>query len=69
MLHFTGQGKPTQEVGQVVGQRKQLQPRLVVLEDAAGELRPFYRVLPFFDPLLDMPITMLPLSQLLTGLD
>jgi len=52
MLHITGQGQPTQEVGQVVSQGKQLQPRLVVFEGAAGELRPFHRVLPFFYPLL-----------------
>ena len=50
MLHITGQGQPTQEVGQVVSQGKQLQPRLVVLERAARELRPFDRILAFLDP-------------------
>ena len=51
MLHITGQGQPPQEVGQVVSQGEQLQPRLVVLEGTAGQLRPFYRVLSFLDPL------------------
>ena len=37
MLHITEQGQPTQKVGQVVGQGEQLQPRLVVLEGAAGK--------------------------------
>ena len=55
MLHVTGQGQPTQKVGQVVGQGKQLQPCLVVLERAAGELRPLDRVLAFLDPLLSVP--------------
>ncbi len=67
MPHITGQGKPTQEVSQIVSQGEQLKSRVVVFERAAGELRPFDSVLAFFDPLLDLPITILPLSQLLTG--
>ena len=55
MLHGTGQGQPTQKVSQVAGQSEQLQPRLVILEGAAGELRPFDCVLPFLDPLLGRP--------------
>ena len=51
MLHITRQGQSTQEVGQVVSQGKQLQPRLVVVERAAGELRPFHGILAFLNPL------------------
>ena len=69
MLHITGQSKPTQEVGEIVSQSEQLQPCLVILEGAAGELRPFEDVLAVLDPRVNMPITMLPLSQLLTVLD
>jgi len=36
-----GQRQAAKEVRQMVGQGKQLQPRLVVVELAAGELRPF----------------------------
>ena len=52
MLHITGQSQSPQEVGQIVSQGEQLQPCLVILEGAAGELRPLYGVLAFFDPLL-----------------
>ena len=41
-----------EEVGQVVRQGEQLQPRRVVLEPPAGQLRPLHRVLAFLDPLL-----------------
>ncbi len=51
MLNISGQRQPPQEVRQVVGQRKQLQPRLVVFERAAGELRPLHGVLALLDPL------------------
>jgi hypothetical protein len=43
--------QPPQEVGQVVGQREQLQAGLVVLERPAGKLRPLHGVA-FLDPLL-----------------
>ena len=46
-----------------------LQAGLVVPERPARDLCPLDGVLALLDPLFDMPITMLPLSQLLTGLD
>ncbi len=65
MLHLTGQGKSTQEVGQVVSQREQLQPRLIILEGAARELCPFDGVLAFFDPLLGPASTVVKLDHVL----
>jgi hypothetical protein len=59
MLDLTRQCQPPQKVAQVVRQGKQLQPRLVVLERAAGKLRPFDGVLAFLDPLLSVPIIIL----------
>jgi hypothetical protein len=49
VLHIAGQGKPTQEVGEIVSQSEQLQPYLVILERAAGELRPLDGVLAFLE--------------------
>jgi len=45
MPHWFRQSQPPQKVAQVVRQGKQLQPRLIVFERAAGELRPFDGVL------------------------
>ncbi len=60
MLDTRWQRQTPEEVGQVVRQCEQLQARLVVLERAARELRPFDRVLAFFDPLLSVPIIIPP---------
>ena len=68
MRNILRQCQPPRKVRQAVSQCKQLQPRLVVFKRATGELRPFDGVLSLLDPLLDMPITMLPSSHLLTRL-
>ncbi len=65
MLHITGQGKPTQEVGEIVSQSEQLQPCLVILERAARELRPLDGVLAFLDPLLRRAATVVELHHIL----
>ena len=67
--HAPRQRQATQEVAQVIRQHVQLQPHLVGIEAVTRQPCPAHRVLAFLDPLLDMPITMLPLSQLLTGLE
>ena len=69
MLHITGQGKSTQEVGQGVSQREQLQPRLIILESVAGKLRSFDRVLSFFDPLFRRATSVVECNDVFAPLD
>jgi hypothetical protein len=45
LRHLVGQRERAQEVGQVVGEREQLQPHRVVPEGAAGQPRPAQRQL------------------------
>ena len=67
VLNILRQCQSSQKVRQVVSQGKQLQARLIVLERAAGELRPFDGVLSFFDPLLSVPIIIPPKITLLSS--
>ena len=52
MLYARRQRQPSQKVTEVVRQREQLKPNLVVHEVVTREPRPAQRVLTFFDPLL-----------------
>ncbi|QEG35954.1 hypothetical protein Pr1d_32620 [Bythopirellula goksoeyrii] len=65
VLKWFRQCQPPQKIRQVVRQGKQLQARLVVLERAAGELRPFDGVLAFLDPLLPRAATVVELHHIL----
>ena len=60
-----GQGQPPQKVGQIVSQGEQLQPCLIVLEGATGQLRPGDRVLAFLDPLLRRATSVVELHHIL----
>ncbi len=52
VFHRLGQGKRSQEVAQVVGQRMKLEPDLVVAEAMTGQSGPVDRVLALLDVLL-----------------
>jgi len=65
MVDLLRQCEPTQEVGQVVGHGNQLQSRLIVFECASGELRPLDGVLPFLNPRIGDPATVVELHKVL----
>jgi hypothetical protein len=65
MLDILRQCQSPQKVRQVVRQGEQLQACLIVLERAAGELRPYHGVLAFLDPLLRRAATIVKLDHIL----
>jgi uncharacterized coiled-coil protein SlyX len=58
------QRQPPQEVTQIVREREQLKPNLVVPEVPARQPRPLDRILAFFDPLLRRAATIVELDHL-----
>src|SRR5689334_21513068 len=63
LRHILRQHERAQEVGQVVGEREQLEADRVVPEGAAGQSGPAERVLTFFDPLLRRAPTIIELAD------
>ena len=63
-LTLLGRASLRRKVAQVVRQREELQPNLIVHEVVAGQPRPLHRVLALLDPLLGRPTTVVEFHHL-----